>query len=294
MFLVCQQSQAGDERLVDDPFQSNLAQIAPKLSLKTRTGEIYYRDTAGAGETLVMLHPFSGTQDSWAHQFADFKNAGYRVIAIAQRGSGEQDIQGYFQSSLAEDTLILLKHLKIDEAHLVGSAAGGIEALRFAADYPKKVLSLILVNSMAGASPEEFIDVQKRVFMPSSLAVEFKALSPDYRYLNSESVKTWLNIYGESVAAKMSSITREQKAALFKKMLSGLVSKEQIAALDLPVLLLYGGADLVVPPTFGRNRPPLFKNAQLRFIPQMGHHVHWEAPEEFNAILLEFLADKID
>jgi pimeloyl-ACP methyl ester carboxylesterase len=50
---------------------------------------LWYTDTGGDGQALILLHANTGTSANWAPQNADFAAAGYRVIAFDRRGWGQ-------------------------------------------------------------------------------------------------------------------------------------------------------------------------------------------------------------
>ena len=110
-------------------------------------GRIYY-ETAGEGETLVLVH--AGFVDSrmWDDQWDEFTSA-YRVIRFDMRGYGRSSPVDTPVSN-RRDLLSVLEHLGVERAHLVGCSMGGATILDFAIEHPEMVLSLTLVCSVPG------------------------------------------------------------------------------------------------------------------------------------------------
>src|SRR5258708_4125085 len=91
---------------------------------------IFYRDTGVSGIPVVFLHAATGSSDVWEKQIPALTAAGFRVIAFDRRGWG-RSTTGSQPGTAAGDLLSLLDHLGIQQAHVVGSAAGGCGALAF-------------------------------------------------------------------------------------------------------------------------------------------------------------------
>ena len=92
-----------------------LAQESGMLQLKD--GAIYY-ETMGEGVPVVFLHGGFGDRRMWNDQFAEFAKY-YSVVRYDQRGFGKSQKPTAAYSPVS-DLEMLLDHLKIDKAHLVG------------------------------------------------------------------------------------------------------------------------------------------------------------------------------
>ena len=106
---------------------------------------------AGAGEPVLLIHGFASTHHvnwvstGWAKTLAD---AGYRVVALDNRGHGRSDKSRdpavYTPERMAGDSAALLDHLGIGRAHVFGYSMGARIAASLAFAYPEKVATLIL------------------------------------------------------------------------------------------------------------------------------------------------------
>lgn len=123
-----------------------------------------------AGRPLVLVHGFGGDKDNWSFYAPYLKDQGYRLVFPDLPGFGEND------RSLAPDYSIgaqaarlrdFLTALGIDKCHLGGNSMGGAIALRFALDFPERLLSLTLFNN-AGVIGTEESELQQRVLQGES------------------------------------------------------------------------------------------------------------------------------
>lgn len=101
---------------------------------------------AGKGEPVVLIHGLhSSAQINWSLVGVIAELAeDHQVIAIDLPGHGQSDKPDHddaYGLQLVEDIVLLLDHLKIDKAHLVGYSLGGMVTLKFIAEHPDRVLS---------------------------------------------------------------------------------------------------------------------------------------------------------
>lgn len=113
------------------------------------TGELdLYYETTGNGDCLLLLHGLGSSTRDWEYQLPDFcKN--YRVLTVDVRGHGRSGKTGtpYSIPQFANDIARLLDGLNIASAHVVGLSMGGMIAFQLALDHPKRIKSLVIVNS---------------------------------------------------------------------------------------------------------------------------------------------------
>jgi pimeloyl-ACP methyl ester carboxylesterase len=102
----------------------------------------------GNGETLVFIHGLSDNLLYWEYLAANLKDD-YQVLRVDLRGHGDSELgNGEITiDTYVEDLHSLLCELGIDDANLIGFSLGGAVALDFAARYPHKVSSLVLMSA---------------------------------------------------------------------------------------------------------------------------------------------------
>nr|WP_325265914.1 alpha/beta hydrolase [uncultured Rhizobium sp.] len=103
------------------------------------------------GETVLLLHGFPQFADSWAEVAVALAKAGYRAIAIDQRGysagARPETVRDYAVDDLVADVLAIAIALGLERFHLAGHDWGGIVAWSLAARYPDRLQSLSIVST---------------------------------------------------------------------------------------------------------------------------------------------------
>ena len=112
--------------------------------------DIAYSDR-GAGSPVLLIHGFaSNAHVNWdgPSWFSTLHDAGYRVIALDNRGHGQSskshDKLDYTPSKMASDAVALLAHLGIDTAHVLGYSMGARISAFMAIEHSHRVKSLVL------------------------------------------------------------------------------------------------------------------------------------------------------
>lgn len=110
----------------------------------------YFDEGEPSGEPVLLLHGFASNKDvnwigpGWVKTLG---GAGYRVIAIDNRGHGESDkpheTAAYVPEKMAADSIALLDHLEIDRAHVMGYSMGARIAAFLSLAAPEKVRSVV-------------------------------------------------------------------------------------------------------------------------------------------------------
>jgi pimeloyl-ACP methyl ester carboxylesterase len=248
---------------------------------------LWHWDTGGEGEPLILCHPGSQSSQIWLYQQPAFAKAGYRVIAYSRRGAYKSD-RGSEQDrgTAVGDLAALLHFLRLERAHVLGAAAGGITALGFAVAYPGRVISLVLAGTIFAPEEEEWRTLYGRLGLASvrqSVSTEFLELGPSYRAINPEGVERFVEL---EQASKSHGALRQP--------LGVVVDWSAMEQLQVPVLLLTGEADLYAPPPLQRMIAAHLRRHEMVTLREVGHAPYWEVPAEFNHLVLNFLARNPD
>ncbi len=248
--------------------------------------ELWYEDSGGTGVPLVLMHAASGNTEVWAPQLPAFTGAGYRVIRYDRRGWGKSKATGSGQAGAPSDDLhAVAEQVGLDRFHLAGSAAGAGPSLDYALTHPDRLRSLVLADCGAGASAEPAYDEMRKNYRPpqiDALPVECRELSAGYRATDPEGVKRWLEIDHHSRHAENA---RGGEGAPARHR----VTFETLKGLKVPVLMICGQADLVTPPALMRLSAPHIPDCQFELVQEAGHGSHWEKPEIWNKLVLDFI-----
>jgi len=243
---------------------------------------LWYWDTGGAGEPLILCHPASQSSQIWLYQQPVFAAAGFRVIAYSRRGHYKSDRGpdgdcGTLVGDLAE----MLDVLQVAKAHVLGAAAGGIVAMGFAIAHAARVMSLVLAGTIVAPEEEEWRVLYRRLELARVRPVvptEFLELGPSYRSLNPEGVTRFVELEHASNSGRA-----------LRQPVGALVNWAEMERLQVPVLLLTGEADLYAPPPLQRMIASHLPKHELLTLREVGHAPYWEAPGEFNRVVLDFL-----
>lgn len=106
--------------------------------------KIYYEE-CGAGSAVVLLHDGLVHAISWDGQWSDLCKT-HHVVRYDRRGYGRSEAAPKDRFSPTEDLYVLMTHLKIPAAAIVGCSSGGGLAIDFALEHPEKVTSLVLIG----------------------------------------------------------------------------------------------------------------------------------------------------
>jgi abhydrolase domain-containing protein 6 len=129
----------------------------------------YLEGGNSAGKPLVLVHGFGGDKDNWSF-YAPYIKQDYRLIFPDLPGFGENDrsmAPDHSIAAQAERLRDFLTALGVDKCHLGGNSMGGAIALRFALDFPERLLSLTLFNN-AGVIGTEESELQQMVLQGES------------------------------------------------------------------------------------------------------------------------------
>ena len=243
--------------------------------------KLWYEDSGGPGDAVVLLHAGTGSSRSWSRQLEALRAAGLRAIAYDRCGHGRSEGPGGV--SAADDLLALADHLMLERFHAVGTAAGAIVALDFALSFPQRLRTVVFANSHGGVQDEDYLALQRRL-RPSpqfaALPPEVRELGPAYRAENPAGTEEWLKIEREARVPGAPILPKTRNRITF----------QALEGLAVPALLLTGDADLYAPPPvleLFRRRIP---KSSVAVIPSCGHSAYWEQPERFNRAVLDFFS----
>ena len=247
---------------------------------------LWFKETGQHGTPVVFLHAASGTNDSWGLQEPAFIESGYRCIAYDRKNWGRSESVTP-AGSAGDDLEALAQHLGLNRFHLVCTALGGIVGLDYTVEYPDRVISLTVSSSFTGVTDQSYLDVQTRLRPTeiSNLPIELREVGPSYRAVNPEGVAEWLRIEESS----RHEITPEEGQSPRSAM-----TYARLAAMQTPVLMLTGGADLLSPPSMMKLVADHIPNCRFEVVPEAGHAAFHEEPEVWNKLVLEFMGQHGD
>jgi len=274
--------------------------------LTTRDGtRIYYKDWGSRDAQPIMFHhgwPLSA--DDWDNQLLFFRNRGYRVIAHDRRGHGRSDQTdtGNEMDTYAADVAELVRDLDLQDVVHVGHSTGGGEVIRYVArSEPGRVAKAVLIGAvtpiMLATSryprglPMEVFDGFRKALLRNRAQFFLDVPSGPFYGFNREGaevseglVRNWWR-QGMMGAAK----AHYDCIAAF----SDTDFTEDLKAVSLPVLLMHGEDDQVVPvDASARTAIQLLTRGTLKTYPGLSHGLFATHPDIVNADLLAFIEDR--
>ena len=247
-----------------------------------------YYETMGQGQPLVFIHGLGSSTRDWEFQIPIFSRD-YQVITFDLRGQGQSDKPAgpYTIKMFAADLAGLLAGLGVKSAHLVGISLGGAVAFQFALDYPAVVKTLTVVNSgpsLGGTLEQAKQEIERRVGLVQQYGMRAmgQALgpnlfpAPEHATLRETFVERWAendpNAYIEATRS-----------------MQGWNVTDQLNSIHCPALIIAADQDYT-PVAMKEAYVKLLPNAELAVIANAHHAVPIERPQEFNAVLAQFLA----
>lgn len=198
---------------------------------------------------VVLIHGFPFTRAIWETQIDALAQTS-RVLSPDLRGAGKSNVPDgpYLMERLAADIAVLLDALGIERAALVGHSMGGYVALAFARMFTERVTHLALIASRLradtpaeAAARRELADLLGREgsVEPAVQAYLPRLFAPQTLARRPEAVDAAYAIARQNTAAGA--------AATLRGMALRAASDDIAEDLGVPVLMIAGGRDLVVP-----------------------------------------------
>ncbi|KPL16942.1 MAG: hypothetical protein AMJ92_12345 [candidate division Zixibacteria bacterium SM23_81] len=247
-------------------------------------------DMQGEGEpALVFIHGWSNNRSIWDAQVSHFSER-YKVVTIDLPGFGESGNNrfNWTMASFGEDVATVIKKINLEQVVLVGFSMGGPVVVEAANKVPDRVTGVVLVDNMH--------DVEK-MYPP-----------PVISYIDS----VFMDLITHPTSEKLvgSGFYKKNPEASFERVLSMLKDASRIgwreSLLDylrwhnediatalqkcqVPVMAINSDME----PTNVEAFRKLVPSYQAKIVPDVGHVIMWDAPEEFNRLLEENIQEFI-
>ena len=262
--------------------------------------DLYYEDH-GSGRPVVLIHGYPLSGRAWDRQVPVLLEAGHRVITYDRRGFGKssQPTAGYDCDTFADDLSTLLETLDLRDVALVGHSMGTGEVTRYLGRYGSgRVAKGVLVAPIppfllqADDNPE---GVPASVFdgFVQAARQDTPAWMKGFldNFYNFDKLRGTL-VSDQAYQASWNLATTASATAAVACISTWETDfRADLSRIDVPVLVIHGDDDQVLPPSKTSGRlPGVVNEVQMVVIEGGPHAVPWTHADQVNNSLVKFLA----
>jgi haloalkane dehalogenase len=272
-------------------------------------GRLHVSDRSGVDPALVLMHGFP--DDSRIYDRLAPLLGPRRVVTFDFAGYGHSertDPDALEFGDHADDLGVVLDALKLADVSLVAHDASGPIAIDYAVSHPDRVSQLILLDTFYGHASTLRLPEMIRLLADHHFAPLADAM------LDDPNQRLWLlqhtarrfggdpnnpsgvevtsvlpQFFGDGSTPDALVAIRAWTGALFADLdrQDEAISEGRLAALDLPVTLLFGARDEYLNPDLARHLAALFPRADVRIIEGAAHWPQWDQPETVARLIRE-------
>jgi len=269
------------------PGESDEDAGAEPETVAVAAGTLRYLRQGDGDDAVVLLHGFGGDLNNWLFA-APALAEGHSVFALELPGHGgsSKDVGQGDLDFLVDALAQFLDALQLEQVHLVGHSLGGLVAASLTLRDPERARSLTLVSSAGlgeeinGEYLEGFITSSSRRELKPALELLFADSGQVTRQLVDDVLK-YKRIDG--VDAALRSIADH----VFGDGRQQVLVADRLDELGVPLLVLWGGEDRIIPAEHARHVPD---TAEVHVLEGSGHSPHMEAAGDVNRVMERFLA----
>ncbi len=262
-------------------------------------GARLYYEEAGTGTPIVFAHEFSGDLWSWEKQIQHFSRH-HRCIAFNARGYPPSEVptllSRYSHKHAVDDVAVVMRHLGVSKAHIIGCSMGSRTTLDFGLTYPRMAMSLTMIGIGSGGDPRNkaaflrHTEVRARRYEEDGLAEVLKGLRKadnriQLKRKNPRAFEDFCRRFMQHSAQGCANITRRvqgRRVSLFSM-------EKPLRALKVPSHVIVGDEDpgAIDSGLFMKQVSPAVR---LSIAPATGHLVNLEEPDLMHLLCEDFFA----
>ena len=262
-----------------------------------------FRAAGDKGIPVILIHGVGGSLEEWASNVNTLAQH-HRVCAIDLIGFGRSDKpESSFSPeypNFARFVNDFMESQHIEQASLIGNSMGGAVSLSFALQFPEKIEKLVLVDSSGLGKGLGFALrlstvplIGELLTRPSLKGTEqsLKACVYNKTVVTDERVESFYQL--SSLAGwQKNFLSTLRNFASFSGQRTRTVDPivNNLSSITAPTLIIWGQQDGIIPVAHAYVAKEKIPNAELHIFDHCGHVPQIERPEEFNKLVLEFLA----
>lgn len=259
--------------------------------IETAEGELTHYHELGEGTPILFLHG-SGTGVSaaanWWLNLPELAECG-RCIAIDSIGYGQTivpDNTEYGIRQWVDHAVRVLDALKIEKTWLVGNSLGGWLAFQMAIDYPERVAGIISMGTGGAKRTAALAAHAKPTLTPEGIRATLEQFVVDKKLVTDELVEVrYQAAMHDMASARLSDVIAARDRDRYEFPLDF----DALAKLDIPVLLIHGVQDVVIPVSRTWDLMQVIPHADAHIFNQCGHWSQVEKHAEFNQVIKLYL-----
>lgn len=259
--------------------------------IETAPGELTHYHDLGEGEPILFLHG-SGTgvtaAANWWLNLPQISEVG-RTIAIDSIGYGQSIAAPGTEYGIREwvrHAVRVLDALGIEKTWIVGNSLGGWLAFQFALDFPERLSGIISMGTGGAKLTKALKGHSNPTLTEEGIRDTLELFVVDKTLVSDELVKLR---YESALNDTASDRLKEVVAARDRDRDALPLDFDKLAELEIPVLLIHGMQDAVIPVSRTWELVQTIPNADAHLFSQTGHWSQVERSEEFNQVIIEWL-----
>lgn len=282
-----------------DPFPRERLTAEPEgehVFIERPDGTVLSALVAGQGPPVILVHGYTARVLEWNLVWDELQQRGFRVIAFDQRGHGRSTLgsDGIGSEPMAADLAAVLEHFDVRDGVLVGHSMGGFVSIRAVldhADLARRLRGLVLFATWAGrildGAPQNRLQIPllqlgilQSFVRNRTVAALFGAAqcgtrpSPVMVSVFMEAFQQHLDEHGPLLPI-VRAFSREDRYP-------------RLGEIRVPTVVMVGTADRTTPQSHSRRLADGVPEARLVNVPDAGHLLNWEAPDELIAVVESF------
>lgn len=262
-------------------------------------GARLYYEEAGTGTPIIFAHEFSGDLWSWEKQLQHFSRH-HRCIAFNARGYPPSEVptvlSRYSHQHAVDDVAVVMRHLGVSKAHIIGCSMGSRTTLDFGLTYPRMAMSLTMIGIGSGGDPRNkaaflrHTEARARLYEEGGLSEVLKGLRKAENRIrlkrkNPRAFEDFCRRFMQHSAQGCANITRRvqgRRVSLFSM-------EKALRALKAPSHVIVGDEDpgAIDSGLFMKQVSPAVR---LSIAPATGHLVNLEEPDLLHRLCEDFFA----
>jgi len=257
-------------------------------TLVTEQGIVHY-EYHGRGRPVLLLHGWLGSWRLWRNTL-DVLGSEFKTYALDFFGFGESFDRGqdFSVNNFVESVNQFMDRLGIVKAPLIGHSMGGTVSLAASLRYPEKVVKTCVIGSpIQGNSLNlllKFSGYKGFASIVWTTPFLLKLFIRGYAY--------WISNKGATLSKMMVEDMSKVTANSYFQSIGTLRDtdlSDQVGALKMPVMGIYGKRDRIVNPNQHKVLKQYLPSARVEYLKGSGHFPMVDEPDKFHDIILDFL-----